>query len=930
MKLPTLELPIEANDTDYHAKMDAAESRLTDISKKAMSLGTKMSVGLTAPLALFGKSAVSSFASFDEAMTKSTSIISGMTAENRVAMEEQAKSIASTTRTSASKAAEAYYFLASAGMDAGQAIGALPIVERFATAGAFDMARATELLADSQSALGLSIGSTEERMKSMTRVSDVLVDAGNMSNASVEQFAKSLTTKSAAALRGMNKDLEEGVAVLGVYADAGIKGELAGEKLTIMLRETQNAAMKEKGAWDSLGISIYDNNGKMKNLADVVGVLEGATAGMSDQQKVARFAMLGLRSESIDAIRPLMGMTDKIRSYEKRLRSAGGATEDVAKKQMTSFSAQMDILRNQMELAAIEVGQSLAPSVVELNSHIAAGLTYWRSLSQETKDFTVTVGKLVAIAGPSLVIFAKMAQTFNAVSPAVNAAAASLKVLSSGILSTMGAFLMANPITAAIIAIGVVVAGLTALIVGPEGMASAWQTAKTYVMDFTTSAIGFLQNFTANVGILYAWIVDNWRTILTDMANAFVIYNKNMVMNEWVAIKTIMRLFVAFFGWLYGVATKAFNYIFSDEFALAIQNGTIAAFNAIVDFTIRSWEAFKSFATTAGELFMTLGKGILDTFIAIPGAIWDVLSTTAEAFGKIMKAILTGNIPDISEFMNTVATAAAESFKKATDGAVNAIAIASLAIEDKMKGVTQSVADDFNKGMSDPNFFNTAKDIMAEGMADMVSPLEGFTATTLAPQFIKGAEKMQSEAEKAGEAIAELGKDSETKGLVAAKDKVDDLNKAVNKKMKINLGKPVEAVGAFTSDALALWIEYQKKASAIHQKSGPGKKESQAMKNWNSVFEQEAMVAGGAPAPTMNKKTGPIFAPEAGPTPGMVPATAGNPYGYAPAGATSVAASAVSISSPADTAESKVETLLGQIEKNTRTSIVINQVSGRV
>ena len=58
---------------------------------------------------------------------------------------------------SAKEAADAFFFLASAGLDGKQSIAALPIVAQFAQAGAFGLARATDLLTDAQTALGLSV-----------------------------------------------------------------------------------------------------------------------------------------------------------------------------------------------------------------------------------------------------------------------------------------------------------------------------------------------------------------------------------------------------------------------------------------------------------------------------------------------------------------------------------------------------------------------------------------------------------------------------------------------------------------------------------------------------------------------------------------------------------------------------------------------------
>jgi hypothetical protein len=82
-------------------------------------------------------------------------------------------------------------------LDAEASIAALPRVAQFAQAGMFDMSRATDLLTDAQSALGLTIrDDAVKNMENMIKVSDVLVRANTLSNATVEQFSTSLTTKS--------------------------------------------------------------------------------------------------------------------------------------------------------------------------------------------------------------------------------------------------------------------------------------------------------------------------------------------------------------------------------------------------------------------------------------------------------------------------------------------------------------------------------------------------------------------------------------------------------------------------------------------------------------------------------------------------------------------------------------------------------------
>ncbi len=199
-------------------KFDTALRRSGSLVTSFAGSIAKLAAGVGAGLGL--RSAIQQADAFQVAMTNSLAIMGNVSQAMREDMVTAAQAVAMQTRFSAKEAAEAYFFLASAGLDAAQSIGALPTVAKFAQAGNFDLALATDLLTDAQSALGLSVKDVTKNMKNMARVGDVLVKANTLANATVEQFSEALTTKAGAALRNLGKDVEEGVAVLSVLIKA--------------------------------------------------------------------------------------------------------------------------------------------------------------------------------------------------------------------------------------------------------------------------------------------------------------------------------------------------------------------------------------------------------------------------------------------------------------------------------------------------------------------------------------------------------------------------------------------------------------------------------------------------------------------------------------------------------------------------------------
>lgn len=434
-KFAQLWVEVGAKLDNFNKGMADVEKATVKIGKKLEKVGKKMTMTVTLPLLALGGAAVKMSADFDKGMTESLAIMDNVSPAMRAEMEKTAKQMSEESTFAAKELAGSYFFLASAGMDAAQSIKALPVVTKFAQAGTFDLATATDLLTDAQTALGLSSKDAEKNQKNLLLVSDVLVKANTLANASVQQFSESLTNRAAPALRIVGKDIEEGVAVLAAFADQGRKGGEAGEALSIVLRDLQRSAIGNEEAFKKAGVTVYDASGEMVNMADIIGDLEKLFEGMSDKQKKASMTILGFQERSQANILTLMGMSDKIRIYEKELRKAGGTTERVAKKQLESFSNQMTILKNKLMNVGIQIGDILIPVIKKLvDDHIEPAVKWFSELSASSKTLAVKMMVLAAATGPLVLMMGKLARSYAAIKTAAPAAAAGLGSVAAGAL----------------------------------------------------------------------------------------------------------------------------------------------------------------------------------------------------------------------------------------------------------------------------------------------------------------------------------------------------------------------------------------------------------------------------------------------------------------------------------------------------------------
>lgn len=342
--------------------LTAAENGLKQFGKAAAATAA----AATAALAGIATASVAEFAKFDQALVKSQAIMGDLSDALKTDMEQAARDVAKTTTFSAEQAAESYYFLASAGLDAAASIAAMPQVAKFAQAGMFDMALATDLATDAQSALGLSSKDAEENLENLTRVTDVFARSATLANTSVEQIAVALTTKAGTALKTVGKDIEEGAAALAVFADQGVKGEQAGTQLTNTIFGLSDRAKAVPAQFEALGISVFDASGEMNNFADIADSFNLALGDMSTEQKLATLSNLGFTKQARAGLLLLIENGDQLRNYEEQLRSAGGTVDEIANNQLSSFSNQLELAKSRVADVGISIGQALAPSLLSM------------------------------------------------------------------------------------------------------------------------------------------------------------------------------------------------------------------------------------------------------------------------------------------------------------------------------------------------------------------------------------------------------------------------------------------------------------------------------------------------------------------------------------------------------------------------------------
>jgi len=366
---------------------------------KSAGRGALALAGVGGGMAIAGK-ALSNSQGFERALTRSVAI-QGASVEQSERMREAALSVSETTKFSATEAAQAFYFLASAGLTVEEQLNSIGEVAKFAQAGNFDMATATDLLTDAQSAMGLSAGTAAEKLANLKLVGDTLVRAETLANASTQQFSEAMTNGAAVAARTYGVSLAETIATLAVFADQGAKGAEAGTKFGIVLRDLTTKSLKQKEAFAAAGVEIFDQQGKFLGVANAIKELTKLMDGLSDAEKKAELMALGFSDKSVGAIQMLLGTSEKLEGFIATLSDVGGTMERIADNSVTKLDQSLNEMNGQFDrfsqhIVGPVMENVFVPALTAMNDAVA-GL---KKLAEDSARFAFGVSKQ-DIAGAS-------------------------------------------------------------------------------------------------------------------------------------------------------------------------------------------------------------------------------------------------------------------------------------------------------------------------------------------------------------------------------------------------------------------------------------------------------------------------------------------------------------------------------------------------
>ena len=442
--------------------MQEVGANIKKVGDGMQNVGKQLTTAVTLPIVGLGAAAAKVGMDFEAGMSK-VGAISGSSAADMEKLSAKAKEMGSQTKFSATEASDAFSYMALAGWDADQMIAGIGGTLALAAASGEDLAQTTDIVTDGMSMFAM-------KADEAGRFADVLAAASANTNTDVKGLGEALKYTGASA-NAAGLDIEQTSAFIGMLANNGIKGSSAGTTMNAVLRDLGKSAKNGKIQLGDMSVAVYDANGNMRDLSDIMADVEKATKGMNDEARNdalrANFGDEALRGVNI----ALASGADELKRLEGIMYSAKGTAEKMAAVMSDNLKGRLTELGSALEGIGIKIYENMQPALekaVELAQKLA---DKFMALSPEMQNTIVVIAAVAAAIGPVILVLGAFVSAIGTIVGAIGSmmVAFSAGGAAAGVLGA--AFtLLTGPIglaVAAVAAVGLAVGATVKYMSGP-------------------------------------------------------------------------------------------------------------------------------------------------------------------------------------------------------------------------------------------------------------------------------------------------------------------------------------------------------------------------------------------------------------------------------------------------------------------------------
>ncbi len=711
-------IKVRADIDDALKGLGEAEKSVGGFGKKLSSAATEAGQGLAtlgAPLVAFGGIAAKVAGDFEAQMNVLAVAArgSGTSLEDLRNVAIAAGDDVRLMGVSASDVAGAMTNFVKAGLDVNDTLGnmqgylsgttelggALRAAIDLAAASELDLSQASELVTTTMSTFGLSADEVVGKIGNYVQAADASV-------ASVSDLADAMSNVGPT-MAAFGFGLEDVNTALAILSTRGIKGAEAGTALKSMFTNMMSSSKETQAALAALNVSLYDSQGRMKELPQIIKELSAALDLQAERTIMVGGATKAQAAELATYEKKITSLAQSIEMYSTGAKGAS-MTEKARTKKLQDLNAELAFYQKkhadliavlpQATQATVKMTEAQRNQYVQtiagtygmkaMNTLLAEGAAGWDEMTQ-------SIGSA-----------ATMQQSAAAQTQGFNAAMENLKSSTETFLIKVGTPLIKDVLTPLVktltavvgklaevnpaffkwaVIIGVVMTALGGLLIAVGKIAGAITSIKTLigVLGGLSKLAGLGSLITGTIipalGALGAAILPILPIILAVAAVAGLLYlawkNNFLGLRDLVAqvgaaisavFNFIKEVVTAFWQFLTGQITwEEFTTRVSTAFSV-MRDQLAGIWEAIKGIIFNAWETIK---TVVGNALVTVGTIVNNALAAIWTAIvnaWEAIKTAIfSALVAIVESV-TGN----HEQAVAIVTAAWENIKAIINAAL--------------------------------------------------------------------------------------------------------------------------------------------------------------------------------------------------------------------------------------------------------------------
>jgi len=385
-----LRVVLKGDATQLNASLKTASTRLNAFGDKMQSVGAQMRA-ISIPLAIAGGAAIKMAATFDKSMTQIKSLV-GVAGDEVDAMGERVKTMSTDIGISSNEAAEALFFITSAGLRGAEAMEVLEASMKAASVGLGDTKTVADLATSAMNAYG-----SDTLDASMA--TDVLVSAVREGKLEASELAGSMgRVLPVASAMGVRFD-EVGAAFAALSRTGTNAAEAATQIrgiLTSLLKPTKEASdtLAEMGlSTESLRQQIRE-----KGLLSALETLKTSFEGNDNAAQLvfgnvrALSGIMDLLGANVDTTRAIFdSMTDSAGATEKSFGTLNESAEFKLRKSLKG-------VQNSLTDVGGVILESLLPHIESLSKSIKGLFEDFQALDEDTQKAYIRLGEIIIVA----------------------------------------------------------------------------------------------------------------------------------------------------------------------------------------------------------------------------------------------------------------------------------------------------------------------------------------------------------------------------------------------------------------------------------------------------------------------------------------------------------------------------------------------------